>query len=113
MKKAILTLVVLCGIGFGASAQSVDTTKVRPADTLERLIPMITWSMANDTPPDTIAPVSLPKPRTPRVPGPYDKIFVWPASYDPAFLSRETNPDILWEEKKESQEPIEELMFNR
>ena len=26
MKKAVLTLVVLCGIGFGAVAQSVDTT---------------------------------------------------------------------------------------
>ena len=27
MKKAILTLAVLCGIGFGAVAQSVDTTE--------------------------------------------------------------------------------------
>ena len=28
MKRAILTLAVLCGIGFGTAAQNVDTTLV-------------------------------------------------------------------------------------
>ncbi len=35
MKKAILTLAVLCGIGFGASAQSEDTNKVLSIDPIQ------------------------------------------------------------------------------
>ena len=35
MKKAILTLAVLCGIGFGAAAQSEDTNKVLSIDPIQ------------------------------------------------------------------------------
>ena len=35
MKKAILTLAVLCGFGFGALAQSVDTNEVLSIDPIQ------------------------------------------------------------------------------
>lgn len=75
MKKAILTLAVLCGIGFGAAAQSVDTTKVRTADTSVAGVRIINvdlnanWRLNNLS--DTVAIKELPKhgswPRDPQM----------------------------------------------
>ena len=53
MKKTILTLAVLCCTGLGAAAPSVDTTKVRAVDTIERPTPMINWDIP-PTPPPTL-----------------------------------------------------------
>ena len=59
MKKAILTLAVLCGIGYGTAAQSVDTTKIRTADTLVVGVRIINLDLNN--PKDTVVIKELPK----------------------------------------------------
>ena len=50
MKKLFVLCAAITALGFSASAQSADTTKVRVADTMARPNPMINWDIPKMSP---------------------------------------------------------------